>query len=384
MTGIELWIDQRERNVFPYFSNLDSKLTSPYKVELKTLSAGDYAVVYKNYIIMLIERKSWADLAATFIDNSRKFNYQKMMEERAKFGCKIFYLIEGKRPASTIKHVQIDVLEAHLDHLLIDHDIVSLYSHDISHTPKRIFKLINNYISAHTNPFKVLKEKLQKNNVEPQIVEEKKEQIPDDLITASDFAGITLNVEQMFDITDDNKTHGGLSAIDSLCTSKKMSDEAIYRAFWNSIEGVTDTNYLALKDHNVCVHNLLCGEYTLPQLIMAKYRSGILVGEKKLNKIIKSATQEATHIKVLSQIPGISKTRAVSILSLFKLPDIIKGMITEQQLADINLSTNKKPQSLSITDSIIGAEVPETLVGSRRLGNAVAKNIIKHLLITKQ
>ena len=159
-----------------------------------------------------------------------------------------------------------------------------------------------------------------------------------------------------------------------------MSDEAIHRAFWNSIEGVTDTNYLALKDHNICVKRLLCGEYKMPQLISAKYRSGALVGEKKLNKVIKSATSNVIHVKVLSQIPGISKTRAIAILDLFKLPDIIRGIITEQQLADIALSINKKS---SITDSIIGDEVPETLVGNRRLGNAAAKNILKHLLITK-
>lgn len=374
MTDIELWIDQRERNVFPYFSNLDSKLTAPYTVELKTLSAGDYAVVYKNYIIMLIERKSWADLAATFIDNSRKFNYQKMMEERAKFGCRIFYLIEGKRPTTNIKHVQVDVLEAHLDHLLIDHDIVSLYSHDISHTPKRIFKLINSYISAHTNPFKLLKEKLQTNIPNTPVIPE----------ISGDITSITLNFDDMIDISGDEKTQTfdndekTPSAIDSLCTSKKISDEAIHRGLWNSIEGITDINYLALKDINICILRLLCGEYQLSQLISAKYRSGILVGEKKLVKILKSANKPDIHMKVLSQIPGISKARASTILALFKLPDIIRGVITEQQLADITLPINKKS---SITDIVIGAE---NLGGNRRLGNAVAKNIIKHLVVTKK
>lgn len=170
MTELELWIDQRERHVIPYFDALEYK-NMPCSFKLKTLTSGDYAVVYKNYIIMLIERKSWNDLAATFIDRSRKFNYEKMIEERNKFNCRLFYLIEGKRPSHNIHHVTVGMLEAHLDHLLFDHNIVSIYSNSVEHTPERILSLIRHYLSAHTNPFKELEAKLSSLVIENETVD---------------------------------------------------------------------------------------------------------------------------------------------------------------------------------------------------------------------
>lgn len=346
MSGVELWIDQRERFVIPFFDAIDPKKAPPYKLELKTLSAGDYAVVYKDHIIMLIERKSWSDLAATFLDRSRKFNYEKMIAERKKFGCYLFYLVEGKRPPNAIHHVTVDTLDAHLDHLFFDHNIVTVYSPSAEDTPERIFKLIKHYMSSHSNPFAALEEKLK-----PLVLEESVPMPP----PSSDPSCIfNFNAVPVINT---------ISASDSLKSVRRLSDEAINYALWNSIEGVTELNFTALKDISVNLGGLLCGQYSVPQLMHAKYRLGTLVGEKKLSKILGSAICHATHIKVLSQIPSISDTRAKIILSKFMLPDIILGNVTEQQLADITISSSS------------GSGV------DRRLGSSAAKNIIKYLLV---
>lgn len=373
MSEIELWIDQRERFIIPIFDALDPKKMPPYKLELKTLSAGDYAVVYKDHIIMLIERKSWQDLAATFLDRSRKFNYEKMIAERQKFGCRLFYLVEGKRPAVAVHHVTIDALEAHLDHLLFDHDIVTIYSHGADHTPERLFNLIKHYMTAHSNPFKALEEKLAVPLPPPAPVQA----VPVDPLCIFNFGEVPII--------------NTVSAADSLKSVKRLSDEAINYALWNSIEGVTELTYTALKDINVSLIGLLCGQYSVPQLMHAKYRLGTLVGEKKLGKIVNSAISPLTHIKVLTQIPSISENRAKIILSQYNIQQIALGSVTEQQLADIIIISGVSPTQ-SNTSSVFDKmfEQEENLSSSanivvnqnsRRLGNAAAKNIVKYLTV---
>lgn len=344
MSVIEVWIDQRERHVIPFFDALDGKKIPPYKLELKTLSAGDYAVVYRDWIIMLIERKSWEDLAATFLDRNRKFNYEKMIEERNKFNCHLFYLVEGKRPANGVHHVSTETLEAHLDHLLFDHNIITLYSQSIEKTPERIFNLVKHYMSAHSNPFAAIEAKLKPPSENKTIIN-----------------GCVISFKLDCD---------GPSACSSLGTAKGRSDQAIEYALWNSIEGITELNYVALKDIDVVLGGLLCGQYSIQQLGHAKYRLGTLVGDKKLSKIISSALQPETHIKVLQQVPLISENRARTVLSTFQLPDIVTGGVTENQLAEVIIDSKKSSSSSSL--------------GGRKLGLAAAKNITKYLRFVQQ
>lgn len=393
LNRIELWIDQRERHVIPYFDSIDPKKAPPYHLELKTLSAGDYAVVYKNYIIMLIERKSWSDLAASFLDRSRKFNYEKMISERNKFGCRIFYLIEGKRPNNIINRVTIETLEAHLDHLLFDHEIVSIYSQSVEHTPERILSIIKHYMTAHSNPFSALEAKI--NSL----------LTIDSLSTINSSSNIKYVNESKLDTTEipsnsdptcilDFSTIpilNSMSATDSLKSTKRMSDEAIEYALWNSIEGVTELSYTALKDIKVTLAGLLCGQYTTSQIMHARYRLGTLVGEKKLSSIIASAINPVTHIKVMTQIPNISDNRANIILSKYKMSDIVSGVVTEQQLADIIIPSSKSSSKPSLIDTIFDDDVTNltnnivNLVSGtgRKLGITAAKNIIKYLSVRK-
>ena len=390
--SIEVWIDTRERHIIPYFDALDGKKIPPYAIELKTLSAGDYAVVYKDWIIMLIERKSWQDLAATFLDRNRKFNYEKMIEERNKFGCHLFYLVEGHRPAHGVHHVTTETLEAHLDHLYFDHGIVTIYSPSPEKTPERIFNLVKHYMTAHTNPFAAIETKFTK--IDP---------IPDN----KDKPVLQLDVLDG-KITTASAPVNLPSASSSLGTAKKHSDQAIEYALWNSIEGITELNFVALTDIGTSLGVLLTGQYTVGQLGHAKYRLGTLVGEKKLTKILNSAISPDTHIKVMSQIPSISPARAKIILANYSMTDIITGVVDETKLANIIIPSDKKKTNephlsdtnvpdlafgndmyLSIlsnnsSDLVLNPSVG--LVGGnnistngRRLGNAAAANIIKYL-----
>ena len=89
---MEIIVDDREKAVFPYLEDASHKYLIDYKIQRNEV--GDYAICYKGYIMMIIERKTWEDLAASMRDG-RKTNVQKLISVREKTGCQIAYLIEG-------------------------------------------------------------------------------------------------------------------------------------------------------------------------------------------------------------------------------------------------------------------------------------------------
>jgi ERCC4-type nuclease len=61
---MEIIVDDREKAIIPYLEPQANKFVIPYKVQRNEV--GDYAIVYKGYILMIIERKTWVDLASSF------------------------------------------------------------------------------------------------------------------------------------------------------------------------------------------------------------------------------------------------------------------------------------------------------------------------------
>ena len=89
---MEIIVDDRERSIIPYIKILSDEKNFNYKVQ--RCQVGDYAIAYKGYILLAIERKTWIDLASSLRDG-RKENVNKLIALREKTGCQIAYLIEG-------------------------------------------------------------------------------------------------------------------------------------------------------------------------------------------------------------------------------------------------------------------------------------------------
>jgi hypothetical protein len=253
-------------------------------------------------------------------------------------------------------------------------------------------------MNAHSNPFNVIEQKIK---LLLSINQSNLDELKVNELNSNDLV-LALESKQP-------------SASINLTTPKKHSDQAIEYAMWNSIEGVTELNYVALTDIGVALNGLLVNQYTVAQIGHAKYRLGTLVGDKKLLKIINSATQKSTHIKVLSQVPSISEYRAKIILDNYSMSDIITGIADENKLANIMIpfeskktdSSNKfliddmsfgdelkNKQIIQTNNNLINADLINTLdfsavnipiirtipdSNSRRLGDAAAKNICKYL-----
>lgn len=137
---MELVVDDRERAVIVYFEKL-------LKVKVERITVGDYAFVYKGKVIVIVERKSLADLASS-IKDGRMDNNNKLLDAQKKHGCQILYIIEGSAYPNLerkIGRIPYKCLQGKLDSLLFRHNIKIIWTRDCEHTAKRLAGLTTTF-----------------------------------------------------------------------------------------------------------------------------------------------------------------------------------------------------------------------------------------------
>lgn len=305
---MNLIVDDREKAVFSFLEDASHKYHIDYKIQRNEV--GDYAICYKGYILMIIERKTWEDLAASMRDG-RKNNVQKLIAVREKTGCQIAYLIEGNAtPSFDKKYGRLPVknLRAHLDHLAIRDGIHMLYSKDLEYTANRLFELAYNYSTTKD----VLKTIDEMESTEKSGGSESKE-----LVTKQDTA-----------------------------ESKITINEQILR----SLPGVGSIISSILAENNITLYKLYY-EPDADALAGYKYATGAAIGLEKAKKIIAGVKRtfesgsDASHksrLKILSCIPLISKATAEKILDEINLLDIIDGSMTQNELSSFQKTAKTK------------------------------------------
>lgn len=141
---MELVIDDREKAIIPIIAALADEYHISYKI--MRCSAGDYSIMFNGQILMIIERKTWVDLAASMLDG-RKGNIAKLQAVRQTTGCSIAYLIEGNPCPhfnSKFHRIPLKALRSHLDHLAIRDGVHMIYSKDATYTAERLLELCVN------------------------------------------------------------------------------------------------------------------------------------------------------------------------------------------------------------------------------------------------
>jgi ERCC4-type nuclease len=141
---MEIQIDDRESAIIPLIKDVNY-----VDYSVKRLQVGNYAIVYFGYILLIIERKTWEDLASSMRDG-RKKNVKKLINVRADTDCKIAYLIEGTPcplPNKKYGRMSSKYLQAHLDHLAFGDNIHIIHTTDKQHTADRLLELAKNLFS---------------------------------------------------------------------------------------------------------------------------------------------------------------------------------------------------------------------------------------------
>ena len=286
---LEIHIDDRERKIIPFFETCDTK---NFVIITKRLTVGDYAYVYDDQIIVIIERKSWSDLASS-IKDGRKENIHKMIDVRNQTQCKLVYLIEGKafyKPNKKICRMPFKALRSHLDHLAIRDNVIIIHSSDYEDTADRIINFAEN-------------------------------------ICTLDLHIICPNA--------DTKDQCNL-----LTTPRPKTDSHVTLLIWKSISGITNTSYSFISAQ-YSLQDFITNSVDYKELCLLKYPSGQILGESKAKKIIHSARSDATYIKMLSRIPGITLETGRIINNSFSLSKIVSGKVTIKQLSLIDRKTRK-------------------------------------------
>lgn len=318
---VSIIVDDRERMVSPHFAAFTTGDRN-YNIINRRLTVGDFAVVYQGSTLIIIERKTWSDLNASFLDQSRKFNYLKMIDERKRqfdengITTRIFYLLEGKQSKTTVNP---RTLMTHVNHLMFDHNIQILYSKGPEHSAEVIVNLTY------------------------------------DLCTSKGFDEIVKLITAKYGGDSENKKHDdqdktGVEINDNLTAPKEASSKATYYSMWHSIQGCTDSMILALEEQGVMFQFLLLGLYDLTKLSDLRRKSGAMIPTKQVKKMIENAKTIETHKKVLMCVSGVSLIRATTILDKFPM------------------------QALLYTTTV--AEIADLTINDRRLGEALATRIL--------
>lgn len=130
-----LQIDTREQQYDEY----KDCLTVPHR-RLKS-EAGDFLICGKDRVYAVFERKTYADYWAS-IKDERHDNRHKMYNLRAKTGCHVFYIIEGKKPRDSSR-INIRAIENSIFRLMLE-NVHVVYRPSTRHT----YQWLNRFVKA--------------------------------------------------------------------------------------------------------------------------------------------------------------------------------------------------------------------------------------------
>lgn len=318
-SGFSLAIDKRERDIIDLLKTnttnwLDSK---GRKIEWRAehLTVGDYIVFYNKQAVLVIERKTWTDLAASMRDG-RKENIRKLTQYRDQTGTKIAYLIEGQAfPSKNAKFARIPYynLRAHLDHLLIRDRIIELRSANHQGTIDRMFEFIKSMSS----------------------------------LLPVDYLPIVGGVPAIAEVATEGD-HLELAQV-----AFKATDDEIATRLWCCIPGISHTSVRLFSGHHIS--ELLLGQLTTEQVSKFSYGNGRVLGNKKAKKILavaklKNQSNKPHYLRILSSLPGISRPTAEKILEAFSMTQIMTNWTTiRPQLVELSRGKQRLGESAVAT-----------------------------------
>jgi ERCC4-type nuclease len=353
MDELCILIDDREKNVIPFFKINACGIN--YKVTRVTI--GDYAVLYRDKILFIIERKTWADLASS-IKDGRKNNVKKMIKARNDTNCILIYLIEGNPiPSDKSKYGRIPYknLRSHLDHLIFRDNIHIIHSKDMDHTSRRIYELVRNYNTITPSILKSIEpgvvelgvvepndiepNDIEPNDIEPGVVE------PNDIEPGVVEPGVVSNGGYICE-------NSCISGIDIMKQKFIVSEQTIIYKIWCCLPQITERTAMIFIDKKYHISDLLLNRIDKDTIFNMKYTSGAIIG-KRSNKIHKISIVNNKHIyekgssnkffiKMLVCLNGITKKTGAIILNNISFKDLLENKVSINELKDIQKTTKTK------------------------------------------
>ena len=282
-TGWSITCDKGRESPIEFLEKIDH----PYDLIIEQITIGDYAISLNGEIKVIIERKTWSDLAATIKDPDRKANHFKLLDLREKTGCTIVYIIEGVAfppPERKFGGIPHKALLAHLHHIMVRDRCSYMQSRDPEHTAEMLIALTTSMT--------------------------------------------TLGIE------------GGGAPNGKLLKERQIrSPEVTNQKIMMKIRGVSAANLAVITEHYT-VSDLVSKQLT-PELTELKHVSGKRFGPKHAARINDCAKDVKTHINMLAEINGVTRDVATKILQTHPMINLASGEVKAQDLASVKKTSTK-------------------------------------------
>jgi len=362
------------------------------KLCVNRVTTGDYNIILndgeKQIVSMIIERKTWKDLAASIKDGRTKEQHKGMLSVQERTGCIIMYIIEGRLSydkATKVGRIAFANLDAKRRHLILEGNQL-IQTKDQDHTAEMIVNLARDlwrmfqsgkliFKNTYEQELKALQEKYKvvvKNDqkeVKPLIpltdiiVEDVDvDDIVDDAVEAG---GEDINLLANLALLD---VHSEVTDIPSILTERKIKkDVDIIERMWIAIPGISSKSAPTLMEKyqiaDLISANDMQKKNLTKEIAELKYASGRRLGDDMAKKvmILAYAGTGVTIIdnlknisaNILAEIPGVTKDTAKKILTQYSLRDICTGKVGEDELSVVKKSPTRKI-GIALAEKIIG------------------------------
>lgn len=343
--AVNIIVDSRERNgPLPLMEGKVSEVKDfSLKWEEKQITIGDFHIIQNNVIKIMIERKTWADLAASIIDQRANNQLKKMINFRKETGAILIYIIEGNKPRGGTHGVNMVGLQTKLRHIALE-SIHCAYTKSAEETVDLLIQYSRDLVKREIiSEFKTIGSEFR--NSESQNSE-------------------SQNSESTNKNEDTAKKQQSILNSRTMLTTKEQAD-----LMWRQIPGVGENTAMFLSKHTSMGNFLRLSDNGAKELIMMlgieKKKSAIRIGDKKFEQLLELRRDRLDdiwrlqslelHAKILSCVNGIGEATAKIILKSYTL----------KQLAD-------NPNILELQELVLKSETGKV----RKLGNAMANRIV--------
>jgi ERCC4-type nuclease len=337
------------------------------------MTTGDYNIIFRDEIYLVIERKTWKDLASSIKDGRANKQHRQMEELSAKVGCRTLYIIEGSKKSKDgkIAKIPVSTLDTKLRRIYLrgsgyvlskncqeTAEIIVAYTRDIMRLVCGGEQLLSysedeKNQNQNQNQNQKIQSVVEKYN--SKILELNKwalelmgEQVSEYLLTPKPFDIILIEGNSEPRPEPEQESH---SAIELLTQKHEQSNDDIEEAMWMTLRGVSDKTFPILKSAGfrlrdfICIDKLVVYRELVEKIAALKYPSGMSIGEKRAKDMLqigypgkqedKKELKRIVSAKLLACVPGVSLETAKFILEYCRLKDICRGSVTASFLSDL-------------------------------------------------
>lgn len=346
---INIVVDSRERNgPLPLMEGKISEVRDiPLSWEEKQITIGDFHIMQDGIIKIMIERKTWADLAASIIDQRANNQLKKMINFRKETGATLIYIIEGNKPRTGTHGVNMTGLQTKIRHIALE-SIHCAYTK----TPEETVDLLIQY---------------------------SRDLVKRDIISNFTGGSDSSNFE-----TSQNSESEALKSetqkVDSIKKQETLLNQRLVLStkeqadlMWRQIPGIGENTALFLSKFTSLGNFLRLTDDGAKKLIatlnVEKKTAAIRIGDKKLSELMELRSDRKDdiwrlqrielHAEILSCINGVGKATAKIILKNYTLRELANN-----------------PNILELEDLTLSNEPGKKI---RKLGNKMANRIVEVL-----